>query len=164
VIGEPGSREWLLYANSPLTDRTGVTITIPGYGDVTVDVAVEGSFYLVDEARGKVWFVPEAGDFEPNGVVGLGDFSLFGGMYATGAADPDWNPIYDLDGNGFVGLGDFSLFAGLYGTTYADDGYVGAGPVPEPAALVLTAWGALALMRRRRNRAARRAEGGGFRC
>jgi hypothetical protein len=120
-----------------------------------VDVAVEGSFYLVDEARGAVWFVPEAGDFEPNAVVGLGDFSLFSGMYTTGMADPDWNPIYDLDGNGFVGLGDFSLFAGLYGTTYADDGYVGGGSVPEPAALVFTALAALGTLGSRSSRVGR---------
>ena len=47
--GQSPGRQWLVYAHSPLKDRTGVKITIPGLGDVTVDVPTAGAFYLVDE-------------------------------------------------------------------------------------------------------------------
>jgi len=54
VIGEAPERKWLVYAHSPLMDRESVEITIPGYGSIMVDVAVAGSFYLVDEISGTV--------------------------------------------------------------------------------------------------------------
>lgn len=54
VIGEAPNREWLVYAHSPRQARTGVVITVPGYGNITVDVSVAGSFYLVDEAAETV--------------------------------------------------------------------------------------------------------------
>jgi len=47
--GEVGAREWLLYAHSPLEDREGVRITIPGCGEVAVAVPRAGAFYRVDE-------------------------------------------------------------------------------------------------------------------
>jgi len=47
--GEKGARRWLLYAHSPLKDRKGVQITIPDYGNVTVDVPRAGGFYVVEE-------------------------------------------------------------------------------------------------------------------
>ena len=50
--GEKGRRRWLLYAHSPLADRTGVGITIPEGPNVTVDVPRAGAFYLVGEADG----------------------------------------------------------------------------------------------------------------
>src|SRR5690606_1507143 len=50
VRGETGDREWLLYTYSPLQDRQDVTITIPGYTDVTVDVPVAGAFYYFEES------------------------------------------------------------------------------------------------------------------
>ncbi len=54
VKGEAPQRRWLIYAHSPLKDRKGVKLTIPEYRQVTVDVAVGGSFYEVDEASGRV--------------------------------------------------------------------------------------------------------------
>jgi hypothetical protein len=54
VQGEEGSRRWLVYAHSPLEDRTGVEITIPDHGKVTVDVPRRGAFYLVQEQGKKV--------------------------------------------------------------------------------------------------------------
>lgn len=54
VRGERGSREWLLYAHSPLEDRTEVEITLPEYGKVTIDVPRAGVFYVVDEQHRKV--------------------------------------------------------------------------------------------------------------
>jgi hypothetical protein len=44
------NRQWLLYTYAPLGDVRDVEITVPGYGDVVVDVALGGSFYLIDES------------------------------------------------------------------------------------------------------------------
>lgn len=49
VIGTTPNREWLVYAHSPLQERTGVEITLPGYGTVTTDVSREGTFVHVKE-------------------------------------------------------------------------------------------------------------------
>ena len=49
VLGESGSRRWLLYAHSPLADRKGVQIALPQFGQVTVDVPRRGAFYEVIE-------------------------------------------------------------------------------------------------------------------
>jgi hypothetical protein len=49
VLGEAGSRRWLVYAHSPLEDRQGVEIRLPEFGPLTVDVPRAGAFYLVDE-------------------------------------------------------------------------------------------------------------------
>jgi hypothetical protein len=89
--------------------------------------------------------VPGPGDFDANGVVGLGDFSLFGDMYGLALGDADYDALFDLDGNACIALGDFSLFAGLYGTTYSH-----SAAVPEPATCALVAAGALTLLGRRR--------------
>lgn len=49
-IGSEPSREWLVYAYSPVEDRTDVTITIPLKDTpITVDVPVEGAFYYIIE-------------------------------------------------------------------------------------------------------------------
>ncbi len=52
--GEKGSRRWLAYAHSPLEDRQKVTITVPDFGEVTIDVPRAGAFYLIDERDKKV--------------------------------------------------------------------------------------------------------------
>jgi hypothetical protein len=49
VIGLTPNREWLVYAHSPLQDRVGVTITIPGYGNIVADVSREGTFIHLKE-------------------------------------------------------------------------------------------------------------------
>jgi len=54
TLGEAGERRWLLYAHSPLEDRTGVEITVPEFGKVTLDVPRAGTFYVLDEKSGKV--------------------------------------------------------------------------------------------------------------
>ncbi len=54
VMGEPGQRDWLLYAHSPLRPRDKVEIELPEYGNVTVNVNVGGSFYLVHEKNQSV--------------------------------------------------------------------------------------------------------------
>ncbi len=52
VRGESGKRRWLVYAHSPLEDRQDVTITVPGFGKITVNVSRAGAFYLINEAGG----------------------------------------------------------------------------------------------------------------
>jgi hypothetical protein len=54
VKGTNPHRQWLLYAYAPLGSRANVQITMPEYRAVTVDVALEGSFYLVDESTGSI--------------------------------------------------------------------------------------------------------------
>ena len=49
VRGDTGQRKWLLYAHSPLEDRRNVEITLPEFGEVTIDVPRAGVFCLVDE-------------------------------------------------------------------------------------------------------------------
>lgn len=52
VLGEKPDRRWLVYAHSPLGDRSDVEITIPDYGKVTIDVSVEGAFCQINEKEG----------------------------------------------------------------------------------------------------------------
>jgi hypothetical protein len=54
VQGENGSRRWLVYAHSPLEDRKNVIVTVPGFGDVTIDVPRAGTFCLVEEHSKEV--------------------------------------------------------------------------------------------------------------
>ena len=52
--GPEESRRWLVYAHSPLENRQDVTITVPDFGKITVDVPRAGSFYLVDGPAEKL--------------------------------------------------------------------------------------------------------------
>ena len=52
--GVAPNREWLIYAHAPRGDEAGVSITIPNYKAVKVDVKQAGSFYTVSEANGAV--------------------------------------------------------------------------------------------------------------
>lgn len=54
VRGEAGSRQWLIYAHSPLENRDNVQVTVPEYGQATIDVPRAGAFYTVDERRREV--------------------------------------------------------------------------------------------------------------
>jgi hypothetical protein len=49
VLGAEPNRRWLVYAHAPRGDETGVTITIPGYGPIRMDVSQAGSFCEVTE-------------------------------------------------------------------------------------------------------------------
>lgn len=59
MLGEEGSRRWLVYAHSPLQDRRDVEITVPEFGTADVDVPRAGAFYLLDERAGRVTGVEE---------------------------------------------------------------------------------------------------------
>jgi len=43
-------RQWLVYTYSPTQDRSNVTITVPEFGDITVDSKIAGNFYLLKES------------------------------------------------------------------------------------------------------------------
>ena len=49
VTGISPKRQWLLYAYAPLGSKMSVQVAVPEYQTVTVNVALGGSFYLVDE-------------------------------------------------------------------------------------------------------------------
>ena len=51
--------EWLVFAHSPLENRQDVEITIPNFGEITVDVSRQGSFYLVSKTDGSVRTIGE---------------------------------------------------------------------------------------------------------
>lgn len=49
VYGQAPEREWLIYAHSPLAERNDVTVTLPGYGPLKMNVNPSGTFYHVLE-------------------------------------------------------------------------------------------------------------------
>ena len=51
VQGDGANRRWLIYAHSPLEDRQGVNITVPGFGKITVDVPRAGAFYTLQGSK-----------------------------------------------------------------------------------------------------------------
>jgi len=54
VIGKQPTREWLVYAHSPIRETKNVTISLPGYGQVTIDSSPRGVFYQVFEANKQI--------------------------------------------------------------------------------------------------------------
>ena len=54
VLGEGGSRRWLLCAHSPLEDRRRVEISVPDFGKAKVDVPRRGAFYVLEEQGGRL--------------------------------------------------------------------------------------------------------------
>jgi hypothetical protein len=55
VIGAAPAREWLIYAHAPMGDTTGVSVTIPDFGRVTLPrVPVGGAFFHLKEAGGAL--------------------------------------------------------------------------------------------------------------
>lgn len=61
VLGAAPNREWLVYAHAPRHARLGVTITVPDYGAITVDVPPSGSFYHVKENGKQVQAIVKGG-------------------------------------------------------------------------------------------------------
>jgi hypothetical protein len=53
VKGKAPQRQWLVYAHSPLADRAGVQVSVPGYRTVIMNVPVKGIFYLIDEKSSR---------------------------------------------------------------------------------------------------------------
>jgi hypothetical protein len=61
VMGKEPNRRWLIYAHSPLESRTDVKITIPQFGEITVDTPRAGAFYTIDEQTRKITHVLSTG-------------------------------------------------------------------------------------------------------
>lgn len=53
VLGEKPTREWLVYAHSPLREIHAVTVTLPGTTTIKLDVTPGGNFYHVVEKNGS---------------------------------------------------------------------------------------------------------------
>lgn len=58
VKGDSGDRQWLIYAHSPLADRKDVKVTLPGYGEVSINPPPRGVFYHVLEKTKNVVEIP----------------------------------------------------------------------------------------------------------
>ena len=54
VLGESPNREWLLLVQSPTQDRNNVTVTVPNFGDVKVNVQQKGTFYHLREGSTEI--------------------------------------------------------------------------------------------------------------
>jgi hypothetical protein len=54
TMGKAPQRQWLVYAHAPRQAQPQVWVTIPEYKPIKMDVAVGGSFYLVDEKWQRV--------------------------------------------------------------------------------------------------------------
>ena len=54
VQGRTPQRQWLIYAHGPTGARREVTISIPDYKAIRINVEVGGSFFVVDEKTGSV--------------------------------------------------------------------------------------------------------------
>ena len=78
VLGSAPEREWLVYAHAPRQARTGVAITVPDFGRITVDVPQSGSFFHVKEKGKQV----QAGGQGRTGVVSAGGAPLRRGRCA----------------------------------------------------------------------------------
>ena len=48
-LGKTPNREWLLITQSPREDRKAVQVTVPGFGNIAVDVTRSGAFYHLHE-------------------------------------------------------------------------------------------------------------------
>jgi hypothetical protein len=54
VIGQKPERRWLVFAHAPREDKEDVRITIPGHGEITMDVPQGGAYAVVREKDGVV--------------------------------------------------------------------------------------------------------------
>jgi hypothetical protein len=61
ALGSAPEREWLVYAHAPQRAHTGVAITLPDFGPLTVDVSQSGSFFHVKEKGKEVRAVLKGG-------------------------------------------------------------------------------------------------------
>ena len=48
-LGEKPTRRWLIYGHAPLEDKRSVSVTLPGFDDLKMDIARGGSFAVITE-------------------------------------------------------------------------------------------------------------------
>ena len=149
VIGTTPNRVWLVAAFATDTDRTNITITIPGYGNFNMDVPEIGAYALVSEANDVI---PFTGIPTGVGVAQVG---------TTTSANVTWTPAtaistctvrYSWDGNvwteitGVTNNGSYSLDFGDYEDTtlyvsIAEEGEVVRGTFSSAATATITPQG-----------------------
>jgi hypothetical protein len=93
-----------------------------------------------------------SGDADLNGIVNVDDYNTLRGFY--GQTNATWE-MGDFNYDGVVNADDYNTLRGFYNQSspLAPDLTGAAGAVPEPATMVLLALGAVALLKRRTNRA-----------
>ena len=76
TLGEGLDQEWLIYAHAPTGALTDVDFLVPGYGEVHVDVPVEGAYYtfIADGDRDDMADAWERAFFGDLDEVGTDDF------------------------------------------------------------------------------------------
>ena len=109
VLGSAPNREWLVLANAPREARTGIQITVPGFGTITTDVPQSGSFCHVCENGRRVETVIRGGPasfrVQSPGFLDLGAEGVFSVAEKYGPAGAIGPVQWDF-GDGGRGGGD----------------------------------------------------------
>lgn len=67
VIGAKPHRYWLIYAHAPRGPEKDITVSIPDFAQIKINVSEAGSFYLVQEHSGQVCAIGGDGENRPCG-------------------------------------------------------------------------------------------------
>lgn len=144
--------------------RSGAIIDLNSVADVAPGWTLGNAFAINDrgqivgsgrdplgEARAFLLTpVPEPGDTDNDGLVGVGDLGVLAANW--GQSGRTW-ATGDFTGDGMVNVGDLGVLAANWGWSRVP---VGAGsPTPEPASVILLALGSLMALHRQRLRSPR---------
>lgn len=116
------NRQWLVYAYAPMGDQVDVTVSIPDYQDIILDINLNGSYFLVNEAENAITPIlyptpsPTAtackrADISQDGIVDLTDYSI---LALNFLATSPTNTRVDINQDGIVDLTDYSLLANQF--------------------------------------------------
>ncbi|MCG2690451.1 DUF1565 domain-containing protein, partial [Candidatus Parcubacteria bacterium] len=94
---------WLLFGGLTPADLVGINI------DVSRPLSSP------DPKFQRLIIFESRGDFNADGQIDLGDFSLFVQYYGVSYGESRWNPRFDLSGNYQIDFSDFSIFAANFG-------------------------------------------------
>jgi hypothetical protein len=115
------------------------------YGDY--EITVDGQTYDLTHVKGDALhsLVVAAGDYNGDGIVDEGDYTVWRDTLGTGDLRADGN------GNEMIDPGDYDIWKSLYGVTYGG-GSGATAAVPEPSGIVLAALAGLVLRYRMSSR------------